>query len=112
MNESCFEGLPMVLETPIERPTGGPGGKIEEDKGVWAREIKLLEGLVGMDIQGEEFRELEMKLADEGAAERAKHLEQFERKTEKERRAGEKGKRTKKRKKREGKEKSESEGSC
>ncbi|KAI9673906.1 MAG: hypothetical protein M1817_002112 [Caeruleum heppii] len=78
MNEARFEGLPMVLETPCE----GPDGK--EDKKVWAVEIKLLEGLMGMDVEGEEFGRLERELAERGRVERGKYQEVFERKVEKE----------------------------
>lgn len=128
MNEKRFEGLPLVLETPIDRKaegsgeikedhvdgakgsdddeevkpqgkkgkTGGakPKGKKEptkpskektvEDKGIWAREIKLLESLIGMDREGEAFKKLERELADEGAEEREKHQEAHERKLAKE----------------------------
>ncbi|KAL1960096.1 hypothetical protein VTO42DRAFT_268 [Malbranchea cinnamomea] len=127
MNDKRLEGLPMILETPIDRPAntvnGGedqePGssdkeaaggnkkaqrqsknatktktGKSKpvmvEDKSVWAREIKLLESLIGMDPESEEFHALEKKLADEGKAEREKHQVLFDKKKEKE--SKEKGK--------------------
>ncbi len=67
-----------------------PKPKMVEDKGIWAREIKLLESLVGMDAESEEFKTLEKELADRGAAERAKYQEAFERKLEKERKVREK----------------------
>lgn len=88
MNEVRFEGLPMVLETPIDRVQ--EGGKMVEDKGVWAREIKLLESLVGMDVEGEEFWKLERTLAKEGEGERKKGMDAFEKKMEKGKKAGEK----------------------
>lgn len=88
MNEVRFEGLPMVLETPIDRIQ--EGGKTVEDKGVWAREIKLLESLVKMDVEGEEFGELDRTLAKEGEGERRKGMEAFEKKMEKGKKAGEK----------------------
>lgn len=88
MNEARFEGLPMVLETPIDRMQNG--GKMVEDKGVWAREIKLLESLVGMNIEGEEFGELERTLAKEGEEERKKGMDAFEKKMEKGKKAGKK----------------------
>lgn len=90
MNEPRFEGLPLVLETPIDRKDPETGKDVE-DKGVWAREIKMLEGLIGMDAEGEEFMVLEKELAEEGAEERAKLQEQFDRKVEKERQKGERG---------------------
>ncbi|KAJ5662698.1 DNA-(apurinic or apyrimidinic site) lyase 1 [Penicillium macrosclerotiorum] len=115
MNEPRFEGLPMVLETPIDRVPGQSGSSAVDndddgdscasesekkkpkkgskrpakaspatvpDHGVWAREIKLLESLIGMDPDGEEFRELEAKLSEEGRAMREKQQEQYERKLE------------------------------
>ncbi|KAJ5779087.1 hypothetical protein N7457_006807 [Penicillium paradoxum] len=113
MNEARFEGLPMVLETPIDRVPGqdadngneaaegsesesgkkkkpkkgpkrpaGAGAAAVADPGVWAREIKLLESLIGMDPEGEEFRALEGQLSEEGRAEREKHQDQYERKLE------------------------------
>jgi AP endonuclease 1 len=137
MNEKRFEGLPMILETPIDRPdpawtspvkTNGYKEKTAnskqedsvekvskrkknpqtprrssstagtdkppmiEDKSVWAREIKLLESLIGMDPESAEFRELEGQLAEEGRAEREKHQEQYERKLEAEAKKKEKRK--------------------
>lgn len=119
MNEPRFEGLPMVLETPIDRPqnqsgaAGGEDGSGDDgsesesqkkkkpkkgpkrpagasaptvpDPGVWAREIKLLESLIGMDPEGDEFRALEAKLSEEGRETREKQQEQYERKLETER---------------------------
>ncbi|KAL8638571.1 MAG: hypothetical protein Q9228_004288 [Teloschistes exilis] len=126
MNEKRFEGLPLVLETPIDRKADGSGegkeGRVDgtegsdddeevkpqgkgragakakgkkgpmkppkektiEDKGIWAREIKLLESLIGMDREGEDFKKLEKQLADEGAEEREKYQEAHERKLAKE----------------------------
>ncbi|KAL8711138.1 MAG: hypothetical protein Q9225_007166, partial [Loekoesia sp. 1 TL-2023] len=128
VNEGRFEGLPMVLETPIDRkvgadegketgggrevgepdndhdgdegdedskakktkgknkkgPTKPPKEKTVEDKSIWAREIKLLESLIGMDPEGEEFKRLEKELADQGADERRKYEEAFDRKLAKE----------------------------
>lgn len=116
MNDSRLEGLPMILETPIDRPAGAvanttandvheacaseadsdsdadTGTKKKKkpakassaatvaDPSVWAREIALLESLIGMDANSAEFHALEKKLADEGGAMREKHQEQFERK--------------------------------
>jgi len=56
--------------------------KLVEDKSVWAREIKLLESLIGMDPESSEFRALETQLSEEGRTERQKHQEQYERKLE------------------------------
>ena len=90
MNETRFEGMPLVLETPIDHKDE-ESGKDVEDKGVWAREIKMLEGLIGMDADGEEFKALEQELSDKGAEERQKLQEQFERKVDKQKKALEKG---------------------
>ena len=123
MNERRFEGLPMVLETPIDRKidddkvetktqkdivtdgedeqkTNGknqgkakgknkgsakpPKQKTVEDKSIWAREIKMLESLIGTDTEKEEFKRMEKDLADEGAEDREKHQEAYERKLAKE----------------------------
>ncbi|CAG7999061.1 unnamed protein product [Penicillium olsonii] len=99
MNEPRFEDLPMVLETPIDRtpvkdeedsendstkPKKGKKAAAASvaDPGVWAREIKLLESLIGMDPEGEEFKALETKLSEEGRAERERLQDQHERKLE------------------------------
>ena len=88
MNEPRFEGLPMVLETPIDRKNNE--GKVVEDKAIWAREVKLLESLIGMDVEGEEFKALEASLAGEGEEERRKYQEAFDKKQEKDKKAMEK----------------------
>ncbi|KAF2727249.1 AP endonuclease [Polyplosphaeria fusca] len=67
-NDERLHGLPMVLETPID--VVGEDGKKTEDRGIWAREIKMLEKLVGMDMDSDEFKELEAKLHKIGAGER------------------------------------------
>ena len=89
VNDLRFEGLPLILETPLEA-TDVNGvqlkddkGKAEEDRGIWAREIKLLESLVGMDVEREEFIKLEKDLARKGAPERKKLADQMEKKREK-----------------------------
>ncbi|KAF2970148.1 hypothetical protein GQX73_g3487 [Xylaria multiplex] len=79
VNYDSFAGLPMVLETPIDRP--GPDGKSIEDKQIWADEIKLLERLIGMDATSAEFTALEEKLQAQGASERAKIQGQVDRKS-------------------------------
>lgn len=89
VNDSRFEGLPLILETPLDAtnedgvPVKDEKGKVKEDKGIWAREIKLLESLVGMDAEGEEFRRLEKALARKGEPERRKMEQQIEKKREK-----------------------------
>lgn len=90
VNEPRFAGLPLVLETPIEvRDESGnlvkdEKGKEKEDKGIWAREIKLLENMVGMEVASEEFLNLEAQLQRQGGPERNRLTEQLGRKREKE----------------------------
>ncbi|KAI1956836.1 DNA-(apurinic or apyrimidinic site) lyase [Ophidiomyces ophidiicola] len=134
MNDKRLEWLPMILETPIDRPadavkskkqgrsivsdcehddsnaseTDAPSIKkrtkksvaskttpttkaksktrpvMVEDKSVWAREIKLLESLIGMDAESEEFVSLEKELSEEGREERQKQQELFNKKRSKE----------------------------
>ncbi|PWY78249.1 AP endonuclease [Aspergillus heteromorphus CBS 117.55] len=113
MNEPRFQDLPMILETPIDRPPPGAvkeedqdsdsdpdskkkkkkpaAAKLVPDYGVWAREIELLESLIGMDPEGPEFRALEAKLSEEGRETREKQQEQYERKMETEKKKQAKG---------------------
>ncbi|KAI2629662.1 AP endonuclease [Hypoxylon sp. NC1633] len=86
MNHGAFQGMPMVLETPIDRP--GPDGKTFEDKQVWADEIKLLESLIGMDPDGDEFAALDARLQAQGASERSKIQDQVDRKSAKDAKKG------------------------
>ncbi len=76
----------MVLETPIDKKD--EKGKTIEDKQVWADEIKLLESLIGMDAEGEEFKKLEKELHAKGAGERRKIQEQVDKKTQKDAKKG------------------------
>ncbi|KAL6920186.1 hypothetical protein ACHAPO_000954 [Fusarium lateritium] len=89
MNHAPFAGMPMVLETPIDRP--GSDGKSVEDKKVWADEIKLLERLVGMDAESDEFKELEKELQSKGESERNKIQDQVDRKMAKNSKDSKKG---------------------
>ncbi|KAL4765835.1 DNA-(apurinic or apyrimidinic site) lyase APN1 [Aspergillus foveolatus] len=117
MNEPRLEGLPMILETPIDRiPAAATNGAKQEaaeeevepgagddeikpktkkkqqkkpaaakavpDYSIWAREIALLESLIGMDPESDEFRALEAELSEEGRETREKHMEQYLRKQE------------------------------
>lgn len=86
VNYAPFQHLPMVLETPIEKR--GEDGKMVEDKGIWAAEIKLLEGLIGVDVEGvdgegEWFRGEEKRLWEEGTEQREKYAGQVERREQK-----------------------------
>lgn len=86
VNDERLHGLPMVLETPID--VIDKDGKKIEAKSIWAREIKLLEKLVGMDVNSEEFKKLEKDLHEQGASERERIGDQVDRKMKKD--AGEK----------------------
>ena len=72
----------MILETPIDVKDGATGKEVP-DKGIWAREIKLLEGLVGMDVKSEEFKTLERELWEKGKEERDRIQGQVDRKGKK-----------------------------
>ena len=102
VNDSRFEGLPLILETPLDAkdengvPLKDDKGKLKSDEGIWAREIKLLESLVGMDTESEEFLELEKKLAKRGESERDKMNEAMEKKRLKEEKKGSRSKKGKK----------------
>ncbi|KAK6841861.1 hypothetical protein PG990_006145 [Apiospora arundinis] len=88
MNHAPFQGLPMVLETPIDRK--GADGKSVEDKQVWADEIKLLESLIGMDPESDEFQALDVKLQKQGEGERSKLQAQADKKGAKDAKKAEK----------------------
>ncbi|KAH6895126.1 xylose isomerase-like protein [Thelonectria olida] len=97
VNHPAFQGLPMVLETPIDRKDAATGKSVE-DKQVWADEIKLLERLVGMDPEGDEFKALEEDLQAKGAEERDKIQDQVDRKAAKDAKKGTRGKKGAKKK--------------
>nr|POE47992.1 dna-(apurinic or apyrimidinic site) lyase 1 [Quercus suber] len=105
VNDARFEGMPLVLETPIAvRDESGnlvrdEKNKEKEDKRIWAREIKMLEGLVGMEVESEEFRGVEERLQRQGEPERRRLMEQSQRKKEKDEKKKGSGSRKKKRKK-------------
>lgn len=86
VNDSRFEGLPLILETPLDmtdaegKPVKDDKGKAKEAKSIWATEIKLLESLVGMDVEGEEFRAEEERLQKKGEPERRRLEDVIERK--------------------------------
>ena len=81
MNFPRLHNTPLILETPID--IKNDEGKDVEDKSVWVREIKLLENLVGMDVNSKKFKDLETKLAADGAEERARVGDQVKRREEK-----------------------------
>lgn len=90
VNDSRFHGLPLILETPIDEGPKDEKGKSVDDKGVWAREIKLMESLVGMDPEGTAFKDLAAELAAKGAKERARLQEVVDRKGEERKKKAEK----------------------
>ncbi|KAK0765283.1 hypothetical protein N5P37_001209 [Trichoderma harzianum] len=94
MNHEEFQDKPMVLETPIDKK--GPDGKTIEDKQVWADEIKLLESLIGMDAETEEFEQMVKELQAEGAEERKKIQDQVDKKSKTTVKKGKGGKKVKK----------------
>lgn len=81
VNEPRLWGLPMVLETPID--SKGEDGKEVQDKGIWAREIKLLESMVGMDAESDGFIALEQSLRAKGRLERERIADQVKRREDK-----------------------------
>lgn len=82
VNEPRLWGLPMILETPIDVKDKDTGKEVQ-DKSIWAREIKLLESLVGMDVEGDDFLKLEKELQERGKAERERVQDQVDRRGEK-----------------------------
>jgi len=85
VNEERLWGVPMVLETPID--VKDASGKEVQDKGIWAGEIKLLESLVGMDVESEEFKALERDLCEKGRSERERVQKQVDKREEKDQKA-------------------------
>ena len=81
MNEKRLQGLPFILETPTDAKNAD--GKATDDKSIWAREIKLLESLVDMDVHNSDFTDMERKLAAQGTEERNKIDDQVKRKEQK-----------------------------
>lgn len=91
VNDSRMWGLPMVLETPIDVKDKDTGKEVP-DKSIWAKEIKLLESLVGMDTESEEFLKLEKELQEKGTSERERVQAQVDKKEEKKKPKEKKGK--------------------
>lgn len=85
MNEPRLANIPLILETPCERPDPEDPKKTIDDKTVWSREIKLLESLMGMDPESGEYKKLEKDLSEQGRAERDKMIQWVADKEKKER---------------------------
>lgn len=96
VNEPRLWGLPMVLETPLDAKDDD--GKVVQDKGIWAREIKMLESLVGMDADSQEFKKMEAELSAKGSSERTRVEDQVKRRVEKQDKAAKSKKGAKKKK--------------
>ena len=97
VNDERIWGIPLILETPIDRKD--ENGKSVEDKRIWAREIKLLESLVEMDAESDEFQQLERDLQEQGEGERQRVQGQVDKRDEKKKKLdvrGAKGARRKK----------------
>lgn len=108
VNDERMWGLPMVLETPIDVKDKETGKEVP-DKSIWAKEIKLLESLVGMDLESEEFLTLEKDLQEKGTSERERVQAQVDKREEKKKPKEKKGKATAtKKNKKDKKEESES----
>jgi AP endonuclease-1 len=86
MNHDKFCGMPMILETPIDKK--GADGKTIEDKQVWADEIKLLESLIGMDPETDAFTDKVDELQAKGASERGRIQNQVDKKSAKDAKKG------------------------
>ncbi|KAK8438496.1 DNA-(apurinic or apyrimidinic site) lyase [Candidozyma auris] len=78
-NEPGIQGLPIILETPVEK-----------DDSVYGEEIKILEWLEGKSATDEDFKQKSEELSKLGAKERAEQLKKFEVKTAKKKRAADK----------------------
>lgn len=93
MNDSQLEDLPLILETPCEKPDPSDvkGKRTLEDRNIWAKEVKLLESLIGMDPKSNDFVKLEKELSAKGKAERDKMQKQIDEKNKKSQKKAEKG---------------------
>lgn len=85
MNEPRLTNIPLILETPCERPDPEDPKKTIDDKTVWSREIKMLESLIGMDPESDAYKKLEKDLADQGKDEQDKMIQWVADKEKKER---------------------------
>ncbi|ODQ82690.1 hypothetical protein BABINDRAFT_11075 [Babjeviella inositovora NRRL Y-12698] len=70
-NSKRLEGIPIVLETPMDK-----------DDSVWGEEIKLLESLIGKQKDDAEFVERTAHFSKLGQKEREEHMKKFSKKQE------------------------------
>ncbi|KAK2066472.1 hypothetical protein P8C59_000290 [Phyllachora maydis] len=79
MNYEPFQNLPLILETPIDEK--GPDGKKRvENRQIWADEIKLLESLIGADMDSPDLQAKAEELQAKGASERQRVQDQVDKK--------------------------------
>lgn len=81
MNKEEIQGIPMILETPIDEKAIAKEGALAD---VRADEIKLLEWLIGKEADDEQVLEKSKELQKKGAKERSEHQKKFDVKQEKE----------------------------
>lgn len=81
MNKKEVQGIPMVLETPVDETAVAKQGVLAD---VRAEEIKLLEWLVGKEADDQEFLEKAKELQKKGEKEREEQQQKFDAKKEKE----------------------------
>lgn len=81
MNKEELQGIPMILETPIPNEEKVNKG-LEAD--IRGEEVKLLEWLIGKDVDDKEVIEKSEELQNKGERERKEHQEKFDKKKEKE----------------------------
>lgn len=72
-NDERMKNIPIILETPVK-----------DDDSVYGEEIKLLEWLVGKEIDNEEYISKKDELSNLGAKERDEHMKKYNDKQEKE----------------------------
>lgn len=92
MNKEEIQGLPMILETPVEDEAKVAKGLAPDIRG---DEIKLLEWLIGKEADDAEVLERSAELQKKGEKERKEHQDKFDKKKDKEETAAAGGKKRK-----------------
>lgn len=77
VNKKELEGIPMILETPVDEKKVAKEGVSADLRG---DEIKLLEWLIGKEKDDKEVLEKSKELQEKGAKERKEHQEKFDKK--------------------------------